>query len=127
MTIQDFNNQIEEIKRVSEKQKNFLLVTYIVFAVGLFTCGLISIAGLVMVYIKRDDYKNSIYESHVTYLIRTFWIGLLYGFISFILAILGIGVISGILTSIWYVIRVVKGFITFYDDEPIQDPKTWLF
>lgn len=125
--MQDFNNQIEEIKRVSEKQKNFLLVTYIVFAVGLFTGGLVSIAGLVMAYIKRDDYKNSSYESHVTYLIRTFWIGLLYGFISFILTIVGIGVILGILTSIWYVIRVVKGFITFYDDKPIQDPETWLF
>jgi uncharacterized membrane protein len=80
-----------------------------------------------MVYIKRDDYKNSSYESHVTYLIRTFWIGLLYGFISFILTIVGIGVISGLLTSIWYVIGVVKGFIIFYDDKPIQDTETWLF
>ena len=125
--MEDFTNQLQASGQISDKQKKYLLVTYIIFAVGLFTGGLVSIAGLVMAYLKRSDYINSIYESHLTYLIRTFWIGLLYGFISFILVLVGIGVILGILTTIWYVIRVVKGFVTFYDDKPIEKPQTWLF
>lgn len=125
--MQDFTNQMQEVNQISEKQKNYLLVTYIVFAAGLLTGGLVTIAGLVMAYLKRTDYTNTIYESHVTYLIRTFWIGLLYGFISFILTFIGIGIVLGILTSIWYIIRVVKGFVGFYDKQPIANPYTWLF
>ena len=125
--MQDFTTELQPSGQVTEKQKKYLLVTYIVFAVGLFTGGLITIAGLVMAYLKRSDYDNSIYQSHVTYLIRTFWIGLLYGFISFILTFIGIGIILGLLTTIWYVIRIVKGFVTFYDDKPIVKPETWLF
>lgn len=125
--MQDFTTELQPSDQVTEKQKKYLLVTYIVFAVGLFTGGLITIAGLVMAYLKRSDYNNSIYQSHVTYLIRTFWIGLLYGFTSFILTFIGIGIILGILTTIWYVIRIVKGFVTFYDDKPMTKPETWLF
>ncbi|NLJ50721.1 MAG: hypothetical protein GX342_01055 [Alcaligenaceae bacterium] len=125
--MQDFSNQLQPTELVTEKQKKYLLITYIVFAVGLFTGGLITIAGLVMAYLKRSDYNGSIYQGHVTYLIRTFWIGLLYGVTSFVLTFVGIGIILGFLTTIWYVIRVVKGFVTFYDDKPIQKPETWLF
>lgn len=123
--MQDFTTQLQESKQVTEKQKNYLLVTYIVFVAGFFTGGLITIAGLVMAYLKRDDYNNSIYESHVTYLIRTFWIGFLYTALSFVLSIIGIGLILGVLTAIWYVIRIVKGFVTFYDTKPIAKPETW--
>lgn len=125
--MQDFTKQMQEVNQISEEQKNYLLVTYIVFAAGLLTGGLLTIAGLVMAYLKRDDYTNTIYESHVTYLIRTFWIGFLYAFISYVFSIIGIGVILGILTSIWYVIRVVKGLVGFYDKQPIANPYTWLF
>ena len=125
--MQDFSNQLQPTELVTEKQKKYLLITYIVFAVGLFTGGLITIAGLVIAYLKRSDYNGSIYQGHVTYLIRTFWIGLLYGVTSFVLTFVGIGIILGFLTTIWYVIRVVKGFVTFYDDKPIQKPETWLF
>lgn len=125
--MQDFTTQLQENNQVTEKQKTYLLITYIVFVVGFFTGGLITIAGLVMAYLKRDDYNNSIYESHVTYLIRTFWIGFLYTAISFVLSIIGIGLLLAVLTAIWYVIRIVKGFVTFYDAKPIAKPETWFF
>lgn len=125
--MQDFTTEVDKYHQPTEKQKNYLLVTYIVFAVGLFTAGVVTLAGVVMAYIKRDEYKNTLYESHVTFLIRTFWISLLYGVISFILSFIGIGIILGILTTIWYVIRIVKGFVTFMDNKPINNPETWLF
>lgn len=125
--MQDFTTQLQENNQVTEKQKTYLLITYIVFVVGFFTGGLITIAGLVMAYLKRNDYNNSIYESHVTYLIRTFWIGFLYTAISFVLSIIGIGLLLAVLTAIWYVIRIVKGFVTFYDAKPMAKPETWFF
>ena len=125
--MQDFTTQLQENNQVTEKQKTYLLITYIVFVVGFFTGGLITIAGLVMAYLKRNDYNNSIYESHVTYLIRTFWIGFLYTAISFVLSIIGIGLLLAVLTAIWYVIRIVKGFVTFYDAKPMAKPESWFF
>lgn len=113
--------------QISEGQRQYLLVTYVVFLVGLFTAFLVTIAGLVMAYLKRNEYNNTIYESHITYLIRTFWIGLLFGVISFLTLIIGIGFILLLLTSVWYIVRMVKGFVNFWDKKPINNPETWLF
>ena len=60
--MQDFTTELQPSGQVTDKQKKYLLVTYIVFAVGLLTGGLVTIAGLVMAYLKRSDYDNSIYQ-----------------------------------------------------------------
>ncbi|AVL70774.1 MULTISPECIES: DUF4870 family protein [Oligella] len=125
--MQDFTHELTNYKQVTEKQKNYLLITYIIFAVGILTGGLVTLAGVVMAYLKRDEYQNTRYESHITYLIRTFWIFILYSFISFILSFIFIGVLLAFLTAVWYVIRIVKGMVLFVDNKVINQPNTWLF
>jgi len=43
-------------------------------AVSYFTLGGASIIGLIIAYVKRSDLRGTIYESHMTSAIRTFWI-----------------------------------------------------
>ena len=39
--MQDFTHELTNYKQVTEKQKNYLLITYIIFAVGILTGGLV--------------------------------------------------------------------------------------
>ena len=61
----------------------------------------------------------------LTALIRTFWIGILFSLISFILAFVGIGFLLMIAVAIWVIIRLVKGIQALGRGEPIADPLTW--
>lgn len=133
--MQEFNARLQPSERIPEKQRKFVLITYIVFTVGLalswtsFTLywSLFAIPGLVMAYLKRSDYDNTIYESHMTYIIQTFWIGCLYSVISFIMTFVFIGFFLILLTALWYMIRIIKGFVYFYDDKAIKNSETWFF
>ncbi|TIV06568.1 MAG: hypothetical protein E5V94_12120, partial [Mesorhizobium sp.] len=59
------------------------LVIYILYLAGL-VIGITGIVGIVLAYINRGK-AGGFVESHYTFLIRTFWIGLLYALISVVL------------------------------------------
>lgn len=143
--MQEYMSEIEATNQVTNRRKKYLFLGYIVYLIGI-VCFLITTVGLVMVYLKRSDYNNTVYQSHLTYLIRTFWSTLLYGFVSFFILFVGVssrshfGAISTILdfislaglslillTAIFYITRVVKGFVMFRREKPIAKPKTWFF
>ena len=67
------------------------------------------LVGLVIAYINRGGVRGSWAESHYTYQIRTFWIGVLYSFISCVLMIVGIGFLLIIVVAIWGIVRCVRG------------------
>ncbi|MCX7228946.1 MAG: hypothetical protein NTW15_08020 [Burkholderiales bacterium] len=53
--------------------KKVCLVDYALHIAGpLLSMGLLSVIALVVNYIKRDDARGSIYESHMNWMIRTF-------------------------------------------------------
>ena len=65
-------------------------------------------------------------DSHYTYLIRTFWIGVLYGLISFALSIVLIGFLLMFVVAIWVIVRCVKGLQAIARNEPVPNPETWM-
>lgn len=91
-----------------------------------FLLGITAIVALVFAYINRDEGDDVLY-SHYDYQIRTFWIGLLFSVISFILAFFIIGIFLFFLVSIWWLIRSIKGLILISRKQAITNPKTWLF
>ncbi|AWZ00378.1 hypothetical protein RHODOSMS8_00825 [Rhodobiaceae bacterium] len=93
---------------------------------GFVTGGLTTIIGLVMAYLRRAD-ADDLTETHFTYQIRTFWIGLLYFTISAILFVFVIGMLTMVATAIWVIVRNAKGFFSMNDNEPVPDPETWLW
>ena len=57
---------------------------YILYLVSI-TLGVTILIGLVIAYMNRGQATGTWAESHYTYQIRTFWIGLLYSLISVVL------------------------------------------
>jgi uncharacterized membrane protein len=88
--------------------------------------GLTVIVGLVVAYINRGAARGTWVESHYTYQIRTFWIGLLYAFLSFLLMFVLIGFLLFIAVAIWAVVRCVRGLQWAAEGKPVPDPQTWL-
>lgn len=102
-------------------------------AYGIYTLYLASTAlptllvvGIILAYVFRNDAKV-ILISHYQYLIRTFWIGLLYFGISVALipALVGMALIP--ICIIWWVIRIAIGLKSLMHNEAITNPKTWVF
>lgn len=96
---------------------------------GLYILGLIvgvsSIIGVVIAYINRGKTGGWI-ETHYTWAIRTFWIGLLFSLISLVLTFVVIGVVGFIATLVWFVVRVVIGLQKAGREEPIANPQSWI-
>jgi uncharacterized membrane protein len=63
-----------------------------------FATGITAIIGLIIAYVQRST-AGPVMQSHYTFLIRTFWIGL-------VLAVVG-GVVGGILMAIGAVLTVI--------------------
>ncbi|MGU3496941.1 DUF4870 family protein [Xanthobacteraceae bacterium A53D] len=108
-----------------EALRNITMITYILYAIGYFV-GITMLVGLIVAYMKRGDAAGTIYESHFTWLIRTFWIGLIVGIIGFFTSFILIGVPILIACYIWGIYRVVKGFLAFNDRKPIAAPQGYL-
>lgn len=89
-----------------------------------FLIGISGLIGLVFAYLNRGKAGGWI-DSHYTYAIRTFWIGLLYGFVSVILSLAVVGVLLTVLTVVWVVIRCIIGLQKAAAGEPIVKPETW--
>jgi uncharacterized membrane protein len=63
------------VRPANARIRTLVLVVDILYAANLFVW-FTSIVGVVIAYMKRGDAAGTIYESHMTYAIRTFWIGL---------------------------------------------------
>ncbi|MBA3040682.1 MAG: hypothetical protein KJ670_05320 [Alphaproteobacteria bacterium] len=89
-----------------------------------FLIGISGLIGLVFAYLNRGKAGGWI-DTHYTYAIRTFWIGLLYGLVSAILSLAVIGVLLAIGTVVWVVVRCIIGLQKATAGEPIAKPETW--
>lgn len=103
----------------SEGERNTLLVTYVLYVIGLFTGGLVTIAGVIVCHIKRNEVASPALQSHYRWLIRTFWFGLLWGVILWLLALTVILLFviwpGFIALGIWYLYRIIRGVLAFVE------------
>lgn len=104
--------------------KNLVIIVHGLYAASLIT-GFTSIVGLIIAYMKRPEAAGTIYESHLTYAIRTFWIGLIAGGISFVLMFVLIGIPMLVAVGIWFIVRIVRALLAVLDDKPIAKPAGW--
>ena len=101
------------------------LAVYVLYGVGYFT-GVSALIGVVIAYMKVDD-ADPVTRSHYRFQIRTFWIGLVYLAIGFLLFIVLIGIPLLFWWFVWSVVRIVKGGLLLVEHKPIANPKSWLF
>lgn len=107
----------------SSEARQYVLIIYILFAIGVVT-GLSALIGVIMAYVKRSDLENTVYADHIIFLIRTFWAAFAASCIGFITTPILIGLLILPLVFVWYVYRCVMGFIKFNERKPI-DPLAW--
>ena len=112
-------------------------VAYALYALA-FVTGITAVAGFIIALLKRDDCRGTLYASHMTWLIRTFLIGLIaslaVGLVTLLLSwIPFIGVLfvaAGALTAaailVWFIYRIVKGWLALFDGQPILNPDALL-
>lgn len=98
---------------------------YILYLVSALV-GVTALVGLVMAYLNRGQASGTWAESHYTYQIRTFWIGLLYALISALLMLVGIGFLLIIAVAIWAIVRCIRGLQWAAAGNAVPDPQTWI-
>ena len=121
-----------------DSNRTLTLVLYVLYIIAIFSAGLLAVIALVINYIKRDDVRGSIFESHFTWQIRSFWWYLFWNIIAFVpfiflfftgenvnaFAGVAIGattfclVVVGV-SWIWIDYRAIAGIIRLNDNQPM--------
>ena len=98
--------------------RQLTMVCYVLYALSWFT-GITGLVAIIVNYIKREDTAGTIYASHFTWQIRTFWWGLLWACIGFITMFIVVGFAVLIGAAVWSIYRIVKGFLNWNDGKPM--------
>lgn len=121
-----------------DPNRTLTLVLYVLYIIAIFTGGLLAVIALIINYVKRSDVRGSIFESHFTWQIRTFWwylAWILFAFSPFLLLIFtgsnldssAMVVMFGwvfcfitiVATFIWSLYRAIRGLIALNDNKPM--------
>ena len=110
----------ETVKTAEELQalKNVTLVVYGLQALSFFFGGP-ALIGLIINYVKRDDARGTLYESHFNWQIRSFWWGLLWLVVGGVLVFVGVGLIILFVSWVWMIYRVVKGWLKLIEGKAV--------
>ena len=82
--------------------------------------------GLIMAYVNKGNGPHWLDENY-RFQIRTYWIFVLYMFISIILMFVLIGYITALVSLVWFIIRCVKGLKAINNKQVPQNINGWLF
>lgn len=96
-------------------------LTHVVYALQAiaFFLGVTLIIAVIINYVKRDDVKGSWLESHYTWQIRSFWYSLPWLALSGLSFRQGIGAFILGVWAIWFIYRIIKGWIYLNDKKPL--------
>ena len=106
-------------------ERGLAFAVYVLYLLGYIT-GITAIIGVVIAYIQADS-ANAPVKSHYIFQIRTFVIGLIYFLVGLLLLHLGVGVLIILWALVWSVVRNVKGLLALNRNDPIANPKSWMF
>ena len=123
MSNPDDDQITRQTDRWLESGKTNIQVIYILYLAS-FVVGITGLVGIVMAYINRGKSAPWI-ETHYTWAIRTFWIGLLYSLIAALLMIVAVGFVLMFAVAVWVIVRVVIGLQKAGRNEPIANPDSW--
>jgi uncharacterized membrane protein len=106
--------------------RTIMFVVYASFIAGA-VIPVAPLIGLIIAVIKRKDAAGTLYESHCTWLIRTFVIGFGAGLFAAILMVIPvinvIGIVLMATTCLWVLYRIIKGGLRLIDGRPVENPQ----
>ena len=98
--------------------RQLTLVIYILYALS-WLIGISAIVAIVINYLKREDAVGTLYESHFTWQIRTFWWALLWCALGVLTIPVLVGFAILFATAVWSIYRLVKGWLNWNDRKPM--------
>ena len=101
----------------NESKRLMAIVGYGLFLVGWPTLHLATIAAVILAYIQRGESVGTIWESHYSNIIHTFWISLLVSAVAIPLCFVFVGIPIMALLVVWFLYRTIKGLIRALDDK----------
>jgi uncharacterized membrane protein len=110
----------------SHPQTGTAHVLYLLHGLAPFTMWLLAIVAIVVAMATRDKVRGGWIETHYSWLSRTFWWGLLWVAIAWVitgilfLTIVGILLvwIPWVVLMLWYLYRVIRGWLLLNDGKP---------
>ncbi|WP_051013953.1 DUF4870 family protein [Pararhodospirillum photometricum] len=107
------------------QKRRTMLIIYALFAASMFTFGITAVVAYVL-YIRkqRDDFKGTIWESHITWLDRTFLFSAGAAVLGVVLSF-AVGGLILVLALAYLMYRVVKGFLAYDENKAIIAPNAY--
>lgn len=102
----------------ARSNKTITTIIYALYAASVLV-GITSIVAIVMNYVKKEEVAGTWLESHFRWQIRTFWFSLLWGVVGLITALIFIGWIILLADGVWFIYRIVKGWLRLNDKRPM--------
>ncbi|MBV9991361.1 MAG: hypothetical protein JOZ72_08700 [Alphaproteobacteria bacterium] len=96
------------------------ILGYILFLVGWPTVHLATVGGVVLAYVKRGDARGTIWESHFSNMIETFWISFALAVVAIPLCFVVVGFFLLGFVALWFFYRTIKGLIRAIEGQPYR-------
>jgi uncharacterized membrane protein len=98
--------------------RTIAIIGYALYLFGWPCMHMSTVAGVILAYIKRDDARGTIWESHFHNMIETFWISLVVTIVAIPLCfvVIGIPLLFGVF--VWFLYRTIKGLIRAIENRP---------
>jgi uncharacterized membrane protein len=101
------------------------LAVYVLYLVAYVT-GITSLIGVIIAHVQVGS-ADPMLATHYRFQIRTFWIGLAYLVVGWVLAFVLIGFAVLLWWFIWSLVRNIKGLMALNENRPIANPTSWMF
>lgn len=108
-----------------KENKTMTHAIYALYAASLLVGGITALVAIVLNYIKKEDVAGTLLESHFRWQIRTFWFGLLWGFIGAVTFIILIGIPILIADLVWFIYRIAKGWLRLHEGKSMYSAATY--
>lgn len=104
---------------------NHPTVVSLLYLAGFFT-GVTTIVGVILAYVwKGEAGQEPWVHSHYTYLIRTFWIGLIGSVVGVILTAVLIGIFILLGVAVLVIVRSVMSLLAAQKHQPMPNAHSW--
>ena len=102
-------------------------LTSAAFIVTAFLSGWPSIIAVILNYVKRNEVRGTYLDTHFGWQIRTFWYAVLWFVIGAVMIATILGAVIGVpllvVVGLWVLYRIVRGWMTLADRQPMPTPK----
>jgi uncharacterized membrane protein len=109
------------VSKTPDELQALKTITTVVYALQAlsFIWGLPALVAVIINYVKRDDARGTLYESHFDWQIKSFWWGLLWSVLGIALAFILIGFVVLVVAYVWMIYRVVKGWLKLAEGKAV--------